>query len=312
MPAANLQKLIRWAPIAIFGAMLGLSCAAQTNPSPAQDAVALVRRAVAKRLAEDATHHPLEFLFYKKDEKRSFVQQIVETQQGDVAMLVSVNGAPLGPVARQNEINRLNTLANDPALQEHRQNREQADQARIDKLLRMLPDAFLYHYEQTVPCNVSALPPIPLQGPVPQAVDAPAPDAQCYRLTFTPNPDWNPPDLESKVLRGMAGDVLIEATDERLHQINAHLITDVDFGWGIVGRLSKGGTIFLEQDRIGPNDWELTHMRLNLTGRVLLVKALKFRMNEEESRFTQVPAMPYTQAIRMLESQAPWSQQQEQ
>lgn len=284
--------------------MLALSCAAQTIPSPAQDAAALVRRAVAKRLAGNAAHHPLEFVFYKKDDRRSFVQDIVETQQGDVAMLLSVNGGPLTPLARQNELNRLNTLAANPALQQHRQSREQADQARIDKLLRMLPDAFLYRYDQTVPCNVSALPSIPLLGPSSAATQpAPAPDAQCYHLTFTPNPNWDPPDLESKVLRGMAGDVLIEVSDERLHQLNAHLIADVDFGWGIVGRLDKGGTIFLEQDRIGPNDWELTHMRLNLTGRALMVKALTFRMNEEESRFTRVPSMPYTQAIRMLESQ---------
>lgn len=289
----------------ILGAMLALSCAAQAVPSPAQDAAALVRRAVAKRLAEDATHHPQEFRFYKKDDRRSFVQEIVETQQGDVAMLVSVNGAPLGSIARQNELNRLNTLASNPGLQQHRQNREQADQARIDKLLRMLPDAFLYHYDETVPCNVSVLPAIPLLGPSAAATQPAAPaDAQCYQLTFTPNPNWDPPDLESKVLRGMAGDVLIETSDERLHLLNAHLITDVDFGWGIVGRLNKGGTIFLEQDRIGPNDWELTRMRLNLTGRALMVKALTFRMNEEESRFTPVPPMPYTEAIRMLESRA--------
>ncbi|HTX42749.1 MAG TPA: hypothetical protein VMD25_13015 [Acidobacteriaceae bacterium] len=296
-------------PIPIFGAMLALSCAAQTAPSPAQDAAALVRRAVAKRLAEDATHKPLEFAFYKKDDRRSFVQQIVETQQGDVAMLVSVNGAPLTPVARQNEMNRLNTLAANPTLQQHRQIREQADQARIDKLLHMLPDAFLYHYDQTVPCNVNALPAISLLGPSSAATEAgSAPDSQCYHLTFTPNPDWDAPDMESRVLRGMAGDVLIEVSDERLHQLNAHLIADVDFGWGIVGRLNKGGTIFLEQDRIGPNDWELTHMRMNLTGRALMVKPLSFRMNEEESRFAQVPSMPYTEAIRMLESQASWAQ----
>jgi len=296
-------------PIPIFGAMLALCCAAQTASSPAQDAAALVRRAVAKRLAEDATHKPLEFAFYKKDDRRSFVQQIVETQQGDVAMLVSVNGAPLTPVARQNEMNRLNTLAANPTLQQHRQIREQADQARIDKLLHMLPDAFLYHYDQTVPCNVNALPAISLLGPSSAATEAgSAPDSQCYHLTFTPNPDWDAPDMESRVLRGMAGDVLIEVSDERLHQLNAHLIADVDFGWGIVGRLNKGGTIFLEQDRIGPNDWELTHMRMNLTGRALMVKPLSFRMNEEESRFAQVPSMPYTEAIRMLESQASWAQ----
>ncbi len=298
-------------PIPIFGAMLAMFCAAQTVPSPAQDAAALVRRAVAKRLAEDAAHKPLEFAFYKKDERRSFVQQIVETQQGDVAMLVSVNGAPLTPVARQNELNRLSALAANPALQQHRQIREQGDQARIDKLLHMLPDAFLYHYDQTEPCNVSALPTFSLLGPSSAATEAgSASDAQCYHLTFTPNPDWDAPDMESRVLRGMAGDVLIEVSDERLHQLNAHLIADVDFGWGIVGRLNKGGTIFLEQDRIGPNDWELTHMRLNLTGRALMVKPLSFRMNEEESRFAQVPPMPYAEAIRMLEAQAPWAQQQ--
>lgn len=274
--------------------------------NPASNPDALVRRAVAKRLAEEASHHPLRFVFHKQDSRRNYTQEIVETAQGDVARLVAVNGAALSPAARQAETNRLNALAANPALQEHRQAREQADQARIDKLLRLLPDAFVYTYVDTVSCDVATLPAIPVPGVGGAAPATAAAPSQCYHLTFTPNPRWTPPDLESRVLRGMAGDIWIEASDERLHQLNARLISDVEFGWGIVGRLDQGGTIFLEQDRVAPNDWELTRMKMNLTGKALLLKTLSFHLEEQESDFAPVPAgLDYRQAIRMLEASPP-------
>lgn len=107
-------------------------------------------------------------------------------------------------------------------------------------------------------------------------------------------------------MRGMAGEVWIEKSQERLTRLDAHLVTDVDFGWGFIGRLDKGGTIFLEQTETTPNDWELTRMRLNLTGKALLVKTLNIHIAEEMDRYTPLPPdLDYHKAIRMLESDSP-------
>jgi hypothetical protein len=282
-----------------------VSACAQTPP-PVPDASALVRHAVALRLAEEASHQRFRFVFRKKDDRRVTTQEIVETSLGDVARLVAVNDAPLTTVARQAEADRLQALAANLALQQHRYRREMADQARIDKLLRLLPEAFLYRYAGSAPCVVDALPTIQIPGvPAEPPLPPPAPDI-CYHLRFTPNPRWTPPDLESRLLQGLAGDVWIDSSGDRLHRLTAHFIADVDFGWGIVGRLNQGGMVFLEQDRLSGNDWELTRLKLNLTGKVLLVKTLHIRLDETMGNFQPVPKnLDYRQAIRMLLASPP-------
>jgi hypothetical protein len=291
---------------AVFpGILLTVQSLAQTAAAPPIDAEAVVRRAIANRFAEDATHKPIRFVLHKQDERHNTTQEIVETPQGDVARLVAVNGTALSAAGEQAERTRLGNLDAHPEYQEHRRKREQADEARVDMLLRELPDAFIYRYDSTVPCDVTTQPTVPAPGYAAQPETSSA-TAQCYHLTFTPNPSFDPPNIESKVFRGMAGDVWIETSAERLCRLNAHLIEDVDFGWGIVGRLDKGGTVFLEQTRIGPKDWELTRMKMNMTGKALMVKPLSFRVNEEMAHFAPVPpGTDYHAAIRLLEDGPP-------
>ncbi|HEV2280267.1 MAG TPA: hypothetical protein VGS02_18955 [Acidobacteriaceae bacterium] len=286
-----------WLALVLPGAI----CSGQALPAPGSDASALVRRAVANHFVQQAAHQPERFDLHRRDERRNVVREIMETPQGDVAMLVAVNGGPLSPAGQQIELDRLHALAANPALQEHRRKNEAADQARIDKLMHILPQAFLYRYDTVVSCVINAQPVVQVPG---RALPPPAPPemSQCYHLTFTPNPKFSPPDVEAKILKGMAGEVWIEKSAERLVRLNAHLIDDVDFGWGIVGRLDKGGTIFLEQAQISPGDWELTRMRLNFSGKALLVKAISVRMTEEMGNYAPVPpGTDYRKAIQMLE-----------
>jgi hypothetical protein len=45
----------------------------------------------------------------------------------------------------------------------------------------------------------------------------------------------------------MAGKVRIDQAPAGLTRLDAHLISNVDFGWGILGKLDEGGTIQIEQ-----------------------------------------------------------------
>lgn len=280
----------------------GALCWGQTQPRPGSDAAPLVRRAVANHFAQQANHQPERFDLHRRDERRNVVRQIIETPQGDVAMLVAVNGAPLSQQGRAIEVSRLNALAANPDLQEHRRKREAEDQERVDNVMHLLPDAFFYRYDTVVSCAINTEPVVVVPGRVPPPASNPQ-VSQCYHLTFTPNPRFNPPNLEAKILKGMAGEVWIEVSAERLVRLSAHLIADVDFGWGIVGHLDKGGTIFLEQAQIAPNDWELTRMKLDFTGKALIFKPLTIRMTEEMANYEPVPpGTDYRKAIQMLES----------
>jgi hypothetical protein len=87
-------------------------------------------------------------------------------------------------------------------------------------------------------------------------------------------------------------------------RLDAHLITDVNFGWGVIGRLYKGGTILVEQKDVGENHWETTHMKLNLTGKILMIHSVTFQTLEDGSDYKPVsPDLTYKDAIRILESE---------
>jgi hypothetical protein len=259
-----------------------------TQPDQPIDPAALVRRAVQNRMDATRNHRPLRYLLRKTDEHRDTTKDIIETNQGNVARLVAINGQPLIAQANQAELDRLNTLANHPEIQEHRHQREQKDADRVNRLMGLLPDAFLYRYEGRVDCA----------------------GGSCYCLSFSPNPRFAPPDVEASILRGMAGEVWIDQAQERLTRLDAHLIANVDFGWGILGKLDEGGTILLEQSDIGGHDWELTTLKLNLRGKALLVKSLNIQMTEQASHFSQFPparpgvprGVDYRKAIKLLEN----------
>ena len=256
------------------------ACSAPTQQSAVMDPAALVRRAIQHRVDSGRYQPPLRYLLRKKDGARDTTKDIIETRDGDVARLVALHGQPLSPQANQDELDRLNTLANHPEIQQHRKQREQKDADRVNRLMQLLPDAFLYRFEGMVPCAAG----------------------QCYYLSFSPNPRFTPPDVEAAIFRGMAGNVWIDQVQERLARLDAHLISNVDFGWGILGKLEEGGTIQIEQADIGRHNWQVTILKLNLRGKALVVKSLSVQITEEASHFSPAPpGIDYRQAIQLLQ-----------
>ena len=221
---------------------------------------------------------------HKVDAKGSLVKQIVETNQGDVARLLEKDGKPLSQEDEQAEIDRLNNLLAHPEIQEHRHKKEQEDSARGDEMVRMLPDAFLFEDTGTV------------QGP----------NGPCYRFKFRPNPAFTPPDREGEVYHGMVGELWIDQGQLRLVKIDAHLISDVNFGWGVLGRLFKGGSILVENADVGLHHWETVHMKLDLHAKILMMKNEDFSTTEDFTDFQVQPQeLSYQEAIHLLKGVSP-------
>ncbi len=255
---------------------------AQSEPAPPEDPVALVRSASWNELHASNSSHPFRFRLRKQDETGVTTKDIVETKDGDIARLIAVNDAPLTPERAKAERARLDNLAAHPEIQAHRQKKEKEDSTRENEMVRLLPDAFLYTYRG-----------------IANTTNGPA-----YRLSFEPNPRFIPPDREAQVYHGMAGELWINCAQKRMARLDAHLISDVDFGWGMVGRLYKGGTILVEQRDVGENHWESTHLKLNLTGKILMVKNLVIQSTEDGSEYKPVsPTLTYRDAIRILEGE---------
>jgi hypothetical protein len=278
------------AAVALVASVFVGTAGAQVTASVSVNPVALVRRAVQLRLEEEKSHRPVRYVLRKTDGNHETTKEIIETKDGDVARLIAINGQPLTAEQEQAEMNRLDTLSRSPEMQVRRHRSEQKDAARIDQLVGMLPDSEVYKLEGMVSCGAS----------------------QCYRLSFTPNPNFETPNIEAEVLRGFAGEVWIEETQQRLVRLDAHLVREVSVGFGILGRLNEGGTMALQQEfEADAQEWQPTVLKMNLSGKALMVKTVNIRINELATDFSPVPPdLGYRDAIAMLKKPSTFGTQQ--
>jgi len=261
--------------------ILLLLCAAASHGQPLApgQAQALVKRALATEMltAQDESH-PMRYRLRKSSPRLTSTKEIVETRDGFVARLLKINDQPLNQADEQKEKARLDALFSDPSRQRHRKQSEQQDTAIVLKLLRLLPQAFTYEYAG------------PGQGP----------SGKVEKFRFRPNPAFNPPDLETKALTAMDGELWIDAAQERVTRLEGHLQQDTDYGWGVLGRLDRGGWIVLEQADTGGRQWRITRFQMKMNLRIVF-KTKNFDTTEEMTQYAPVPArIDYRQAIQML------------
>ena len=240
---------------------------------------ALVKRALAAEVSNaENPQQPMRYKLRKFSPHLTSTKEIFETKDGAVARLVAINDRPLNPDDERKEQARLDELMRDPGLQRHRKQAQAADAGRALKVLRVLPEAFKYSY----------------------AGSEAGPSGRVEKFDFEPNPQFNPPDLETQVLTAMKGQLWIDASQERVIRLEGHLQDDVDFGWGILGRLNKGGWILLEQADVGDRQWRIVHFKMNMSGRVVFMNKV-FDTVEDQSQFEPVAVgLSYQQAIREL------------
>lgn len=264
------------------GTLLLLLLVAAARPSPAQSTTpdaSLVRRSLGNELAAVRdTQHPMRYQLRKSSSRPTTTKDICETKDGAVARLVAINDQPLSAADEQKEQDRLSGLVSDPSQQHHRKQSEDNDTGRAIKVLRALPDAFLYQYTGS----------------------SAGPSGKVEKFSFKPNPNYEPPDLETLVLTSMTGEIWIDPAQERVTRLEGHLQQDVEFGWGILGRLNKGGWIVIQQADVGNRQWRIIRFQMVMSGRVVF-KTKSFDTTEEESRFVPLPVgLGYVRAIQML------------
>ena len=250
--------------------------AADLSPVGAQ---ALVDRALSAELrtARDP-NHPMRYLLYKASPRLNTTKEMIETGDGVVARLLKVNGRPLSEAEKQIEQARLNALWSDPERQRHRKQGQDQDSERAMKVLRALPQAFVYQFDGL----------------------ANGPGGGVAKFTFRPSRNFSPHDLETQVLTAMTGEIWIDMVTERVTHLEGRLERDVSFGLGILGQLDRGGWVMIEQADVGGQQWRVVRFKMAMSGRVLF-KNKVFDTEEEESRFAPVPmGLSYRQGIEML------------
>ena len=246
----------------------------------------LVRKTVANELTPGAHH----FMFRSRKQASWGTQThvYIQTKEATAGILVAENDRPLDAAKRQAEFDRLDYLAHNPGELRRKQKRERDDAERIERIVRALPDAFLYRYD----------------GVEQSRAGIGSPGDELVRLKFQPNPKYDPPSRVEQVLTGMNGTLLVDPNTHRIARIDGTLYKDVSFGWGFFGHLDKGGTFQVDQAEVGDRQWETTRMALNFTGKILLFKSLVINTSEVFSDFQKVPNnVTFADAVGLLRKQ---------
>jgi hypothetical protein len=253
--------------------------------SPAE----LVRRAVQNEIAAGNASGP-RFMFknQRRTPRYSETKLIVETRDATAGLLVAVDDHPLNTAQRQAEEARLENYIHNPEQLNKKHKQEQEDAERTIKIMRALPDAFLYEADGTQPGTATI-------G---------QPGDELTRLKFRPNPNYNPPSHVEQVLTGMRGQLLIDPKENRIAEIDGTLEKEVGFGWGILGHLDRGGRFLVQQADIGNHVWELTRMELSFTGKVLFFKRLNIHSSDVFTDFRPVPnTLTFAQGVELLKKE---------
>ena len=274
----------------LIALLAGLSLAQQsTISSPPIEPVELVRKTVANEIrASKEEGGKFMFRSTKTTAKGSVTKIYIETKQATAGMVVAYDGKPLTPEQRKTELARIERFLKNPEELEKKHRQEQQDAERTLRIVRALPDAFLYEYAGEEQGSAT-------RGKVGDPLVV---------LKFRPNPKYEPPSRVEQALTGMEGVVMLDARCHRLALIDGRLFKEVSFGWGILGHLDKGGHFLVQQQEITDKDWAISSMKLDITGKVLLVKTLVFSMTEVFSDFKPVPKdITFAQAIDLLEKE---------
>lgn len=278
--------------VALFagiGARCLLAATAQAPPSNSSGAIELVRSAVANEVAA-ANDASIKHLFRSRKQTLQGLQTrlYVETREAMAGMTIAYNDQPLTPEQMQGEENRLAGLLHDPEQLKHKHSQEQEAAERTLRIVKALPDAFLYEYDGAG------------NGSTDQGKDG----VPFVRLKFRPNPAYRPPSRVEEVLVGMQGLVVIDPKSRRIAKIDGTLFKEVGFGWGILGHLDKGGHFLVEQRDVGDGSWEISHMSLGFTGKILLFKNISIRYDEVLSAFRRVAdGTTFAQGVEMLKAE---------
>lgn len=263
--------------------------AASSFPPDAPSSTELVRSAVANEVAA-ANDNSIKHMFRsrKQTPQGSQTRLYVETQSAMAGMTIAYNDQPVTPEQMQGEENRLAGLVSDPEQLSHKHSQEQQTADRTLRIVKALPDAFLYEPD----------------GEESGTADLGKDGARLVRLKFRPNPAYQSPSRVEQVLEGMQGFVLIDPAARRIARIDGTLFKEVGFGWGILGHLDKGGHFLVEQRDVGDGSWDTSRMSLNFTGRILFFKGISIKSEEVFSDFRRVLAdTTFAQGVEMLKAE---------
>ena len=231
---------------------------------PKMSATQLLRSAVQGELQAQAEDHSRwMYRVRTKDAGAEEVKWVVETPEGDVARLGWINGRAISSQREQDENQRISSLVHQPDLQKKQKRAQEEDSRQTEHMFRTLPDAVIARYGRR--------------------------DGDLQELLFEPDPGFHPSSREDVVFHAMAGRIWVNAKQNRLVEIEGHLLHEVKFYGGLLGYLDQGGQFHVRQVEVTPGHWEIALLHVDMRGKALFFKTISVQQDEMRSDFRRVP-----------------------
>lgn len=239
-----------------------------------QDPTQVVQQAVNAELAAARDDHSL--WRYLKQEAGGNQFMVVETSKGSISRHVTENGHPASAATLKADDDAIRRYVHDPSLQAKQRRDGEHDDKSATQLLNLMPQAFIWKIDSETPDSI--------------------------HLSYRPNPSFSPPDMESRVMGGMSGTLVVIKEGHRIRTFEGRLGNDVTLGFGLLARLRQGSTFDIERRLVGEGLWEISETHVHISGHALFFKTIGTQEDEIKTRFTPVPpGTTLEQAVVLLD-----------
>jgi hypothetical protein len=255
----TLKRSIQLRPIRRRLSLTAVCWLSLLSPLRAQTGKELVATACYNELHQREQNAVWESQVQRRTAGHIYLEEEIETVDGSIHRLLSVDGHEPSPSDRKQDDDRLRELMQNPKARLALKKNREADERKFDDLLRVLPEAFLFED----------------QGKL----------GDREKLAFRPNPAFKPNNYEEIGLHAMSGIMLVDLQEKRLAQLSGTLTQRVNFGFGLIGHLDKGGTIQVRRVRLSPGRWKTSSFSIDLDGRFVLFKTISKQQDETHRNF---------------------------
>jgi hypothetical protein len=235
----------------------------------------------AKELIGDACHNELQqrekgtlwsYVAERHSNNHVFREQVIETVDIPVRHLLTVDGYPPTLLQMKEENDQHRELLNNASRRHTIQKQQDNDDKKMEELLRLIPEVFVFED----------------QGK----------EGQSERIAFHPNPGFKPKTYEQRILHALDGRVFIDLHDKRIARLSGSLGTTVEFGYGVIGHVERGGTTEITRVHLSPGDWKTSAEKLDIDGRFVVLKTINKHQDESRTGFEPVaPDTTFAQAL---------------
>jgi hypothetical protein len=251
---------------------LGVVLVASTHAMTAQDAKQIVQQAVNTQLAADRDDHT-HWRYIKTDDGKDKIV-VVETENGAITRHIEVNGQPASEATLAADNKEIQKFIHDPEMQQKQRQNGAHDDKSATELLNLMPQAFLWKVESQTPQSIT--------------------------LSYRPNPNFEPPDMEARVMGAMTGTMVVTNPDHRIRTFKGRLDNDVTF-FGFLARIKTGSNFDIERREVAPGVWQIAETHVHISGHALFFKTIGTQEDEVKSDFTLVPlGTTLEQAVGLL------------